>query len=206
MSYRYHIHALDKDFYNNLRQCEIVSEVKSHCYNHGDISYADLDDEDEYIAPYHFGEEIYDFGEDVLGWKSIEPLFVNFFKSDELNKEYEHYDVKCFTKEMLKLIIDAYQDHIIEMYEHLVKGDSFWNFENERIAVMSEEDRVKYANKQREKHISDQLYSWKFMRFNLNDKDMCLNNSWLYEMSVFNLIYIYKTLDWDNKKLIFFGW
>ena len=34
----------------------------------------------------------------------------------------------------------------------------------------------------------------------------CLVSSWLYEHTIFDLVRIYKTFDWENKCLLFMGW
>jgi hypothetical protein len=51
------------------------------------------------------------------------------------------------------------------------------------------------------------LMWWERLRaINLDPEDECITNSWLYEHQIFELVRLYKTIDWDNKCLLFYGW
>ena len=42
--------------------------------------------------------------------------------------------------------------------------------------------------------------------YNIEDDTERIVNSWLYEYSAFELTRLYKTFDWDNNYLLFYGW
>lgn len=45
-----------------------------------------------------------------------------------------------------------------------------------------------------------------YTAINTNKEKESLVSSWLYEHTIFDLVRIYKTFDWENKCLLFMGW
>lgn len=41
---------------------------------------------------------------------------------------------------------------------------------------------------------------------NLDEDSDCITHSWLYEYSIFELVRLYKTFDWENNDLVLMGW
>ena len=95
------------------------------------------------------------------------------------------------------------------LYENLVNN----TFEEslERYNYPSDIDEKELHYQRLLKHCKDHLRWWKpefgdYTAINTNKEKECLVSSWLYEHTIFDLVRIYKTFDWENKCLMFMGW
>lgn len=110
----------------------------------------------------------------------------NFYDFDV--EEEEDCEFHIMTKEDLKELIRDYHEVICNMYERLAKGeDDVQEFINGKVR----EWRSKFLNPYYldEEHTSGEIVK-----------------SWKYEYSIFNLVYIYRTFDWENDYLIYSAW
>ena len=60
-----------------------------------------------------------------------------------------------------------------------------------------------------EEHIKDYNSWWRTHwrnAFNLDENDECICNSWLYEHQIFELVRLYKTIDFEKYDLVFLGY
>lgn len=75
----------------------------------------------------------------------------------------------------------------------------------EKIRAVNEyDDRTQLERLQ--EHIRGHLRWWKLGACNLSEHSERVASSWLYEHTIFDLVRIYKTFDWENKRLMFCGW
>lgn len=146
---------------------------------------------------YH--KKVFEFGktywDDTSGqiYSTGVPLFNNK-KSMEVFEDFVPYVVG---KEGLLKSIEIYQNKIIKYLEDCIT-DTYDEF---RDTTLKSEDKIK-------KDINDRLYDWKnnyVLSQDENDKNR-VTISWLYEYSVFNLVHLLKTIDWEKETLLFYGY
>ena len=95
--------------------------------------------------------------------------------------------------------IEWTRNTVADMYEDLCreKSTSRWNNQNQF-------DRLKV-------HVEHKASEWRNKDFpmlkpyDLTDRD-CIVSSWLYEYQIFELVRIYKTIDWEKDCILFYGW
>lgn len=146
---------------------------------------------------YHKG--VFEFGK--LYWDDTSeqiyrtgvPLFNNK-KSMEMFEDFVPYVVG---KAGLLKSIEIYQNKIIKYFEDCMT-DTYDEF---RDTTCKSEDKIK-------NDINDRLYYWKnnyVLSQDENDKNR-VTKSWQYEYSVFNLVHLLKTIDWEKETLLFYGY
>lgn len=137
-------------------------------------------------------KEIYEFGK--LYWDNTaeriyskgKPLFTIKETQDYLD-DYMPY-VMC-SDGMLEAIT-IYREKVINYYKNLLK-----------------EDTPEVLNERLARHVDDMLIEWERLHpVDLNLEHERISNSWLYEYQIFELVRLYKTIDWENKCLLFYGW
>ena len=78
------------------------------------------------------------------------------------------------------------------MYDELLNNDKLSN----------EEIIEKY-----EDHLKDYKLWWtRLNALNLNKEEECICGGWLYEHQIFELVRLYKTIDFEKYDLLFLGW
>ena len=56
-------------------------------------------------------------------------------------------------------------------------------------------------------HIRDIISEWEYLTpYELDDDKLTCCTSWKYEYSIFELVRLYKSFDWENNVLVFYGW
>jgi len=58
-------------------------------------------------------------------------------------------------------------------------------------------------------HLSSLIREWEgkyTLPYNLDEDKDEIVSSWKYEYSVFELVRIFKTFDWENNKMVWYGW
>lgn len=211
MGYRQYFYEVDKSIVDRIRQCQTEEELYNFCIaNNIDCDKDEYGEEISYYCPlYHLGKEIFEFGKYYENDSEIYKHGDSLFTSDELKERYREYDAIICDENAILCAIEWQKQHIINMYEHLVNN----TFENsyERYAYPKDMDDKELHYKRLLSHCKDHLTWWKPMfgdhsATNLNKNKDNLVSSWLYEHTIFDLVRIYKTFDWENKCLMFIGW
>ena len=121
---------------------------------------------------------------------------------EETQKCFEDYCPYVMGKDAMLEAIDIYKAKIINYYKSLiVDGDTkefsyFYDIEPDEI-----------KNVEVTRHITDILYHWDRMGVVNIDLDYDrISDSWMYEHQIFELVRLYKSIDWENKCLLFYGW
>lgn len=197
MGYRQYFYGVDKLIIDGFRQCKTEEELYNFCISNGIECYKDENDcEIHYYCPlYKLGKEVFGFGKYYENSDKLYEHGDSLFMSQELNERYSDYGAIICDKEAIKCAIEWQIERITQIYEDLLKeksGDD-WNEE-------SQFDRLK-------EHVNDYLIWWKNNRvFDLNDDADRLTNSWIYEHTIFDLVRLYKTFDFERRTLLFCGW
>lgn len=136
-------------------------------------------------SPYRLDShtQLYELGKYIEYNEDFEP-FYSFDIYEECESEFH-----IMKKEDLKNIIEDYHNKILEYYKDLKEG-------NEDIDVF----------------LNGKINEWN-SPFNLRPyyldqekTDGFIVSSWKYEYAIFNLVYIYRSFDWENDFLIYSAW
>lgn len=201
MSYRHRIYRVPKSFVEEAQQLtsleEFIPFYKKYC--HKDV-HTDVLDEGETLPLYYIGKELFDYGDrSEVGEKMYNygsPLFSN----ETLTNMYDHYKPVVLSEEGLLFSIEFLKNQVADIYEDLLREES----SNKWKKGISQFDRMKH-------HIESVYQTWRpefgnYTVYNLNKGTDELVMSWLWEHQIWDLVRIYKTFDWDNYSMIFYGW
>ena len=217
MGYRTYIGSMPKEEYNKIK-----SMTQKELFDYYKES-KDLDSEDDFhIGVYEYGQELYGFGKYTdfdPPKKSLKP----FFKNKKVKSHYEEYDFHIVTKEFLAYLIQTYHEHIKVHYNDMVmpflgekdEPSKFLNsiktqydfpenkhtFDFSQITLNEQSALFKMIE-----HIRSYRTEWTHLTpYNLEEGQE-ITTSWKYEYGVFELVRIYKTFDWKNDVMIYYGY
>ena len=195
MSHRFYLVSMPREVYLKIMPAKNLTELdtilknlgypKGHPHDEDDV----LDYDEFAITEYEFGSNFWDEAEKIIAdceatW-CLSPLFHE-------DKGSAPHVVKEHT---LKTIIDVIKEDIVNYYKNLLKGD----------------DATRYAMMRT--HVEDTIKEWEpefrsdiMSPINFNQKDEKLTNSWRYEYSIWELVRIYKSFDFEKNVLLFVGW
>jgi len=142
------------------------------------------DDEAPYRLKAH--TQLYEIGKYVNLKGESEPFY---------DFELDENEFHILTKEQLKNIIDWYHKSTYDYYNKL----------------LNEIENGKYESVY--SHIHSMLMEWEKNDWNITPywldqkhTDGFIVQSWKIEYSIFNIVYIYHSFDWENDYLIYSGW
>jgi hypothetical protein len=208
MGYRQYFYEVDKSKIEGIRQCKTEEELYDFCIKNG-IECEKYGDGDYYCPLYHLGKELFEFGKYYENSSEIYKHGDSLFTSNELNERYDDYGAIVCDEEAILCAIEWQKQHIIKVYENLINN----TFEDPiaRYAYPRDIDEKELHYQRLLEHCKDHLMWWKPMygdgsAINTNKERDTIVHSWLYEHTIFDLVRIYKTFDWENKSLLFLGW
>lgn len=190
MGYRHYFYKVKIKDVDELKNISI-NDIKKKTYDK-ECEYYDFDKAIDKQEIYELGKLYFDDTAERI-YSTGEPLFSN----DDVMQMFEDYKPYIVGKKGLLKAIEIYKEKIIIYLSGCLK-DSYDEFSKEKI-----ESKYKM-----EKDIKDRLRNWKSglaINTNENFKNI-VSRSWLYEYSIFNLIYLLKTIDWENETILFYGW
>jgi hypothetical protein len=135
-------------------------------------------------TPYfpEFHTQLYELGKYFDFTKGTTP-FYDFDIEEECEAEFF-----IMTKEQLKELIEEYHDLVYQNYEKLAQGKGD--------AQSFLESRAReWCGKYLSPYYLDE-----------EKTDGAIVSSWQYEYAIFNLVYIYRTFDWEQDYLIYSAW
>ena len=192
MSYNEYLMQVPNNLVHDLQTTSSLDGLEEIIKKYNLESDADISDDEghSYLAVRSLGKKVHDLGiyfEDLdIFEKHSTPLLVG-----EVEKEYTDYNLRILTKEGLLSIINMYRDKTLRYYKNLLKEGKekpikYSTFVASQITYLCDGDKLEYFA-------------------NLDNDDLRVTRSTLYEHAIFNLISIYKFFDWDNNTLIFYG-
>lgn len=201
MGYRFHLDSISKDELALMQSCKDIEELQQKVPQ---LFEPDDDDDDptklnccwhNYPSKY-----LYDLGP-LYHFDQPGPMFnacIPIFKDEIVKADYSFndYDLHIFTKEAFEIMIRKYQQ---------VNSDYFKNLSENRMSY-TRDSKQNISNNLLRYELkgiaSDIKASW-FIDF---DKKGSVTGSDRYIFTIFNLMYIYKTFDWDNNVIVMSGW
>lgn len=205
MGYRHYFYLV------NIEDCDAVrnmtyTQLAEHCKEKYPDSYDNSDDE-PYINFHDIlnQTEIFEFGK--LYWDDTADRIYShgmpLFSNAETQSEFDDYRPYRMGKDGLLQAIQIYQNKVISYYEGLLVDGAVQRLP---FGISIELEDIKSIDKLVE-HIQDEIKWWKILGvLDLDEGNERISKSWLYEHQVFELVRLYKSIDWDKKCLLFYGW
>jgi len=196
MGYRTYIGSLPKEEHEKIKNLTIEEFYTFR----GKKLTPELDD---YIGVYDVvTKRLFEFGKytEFDDKKFYKPVFLNDETQKEFNAESDFWIVE---KDYLKHIIDHYTEKVKSYYNDLIKDVPY----DAREFELPKEKQIQMAA-----HIQSMAREWGLLGFGLIDKPFNLDEgdsittSWKYEYETFELVRIYKTFDWENNIMIYYGY
>lgn len=194
MGYRQYFYEADKELVEKIRACQTNEEYVAVCKVYRPSIVSEWDEDDVFAPPYRLGSELFEFGKYYEGATDVVKCSTPLFTTKELQDRYLDCDAVVCTEEALLAAINWQRNKIISIYEDLILEKSSNEYDDR-----SQLDRMK-------DNARSYLNWWKFGGVSLNKDSPFLASSWLYEHTIFDLVRIYKTFDWEHKALLFMGW
>jgi len=169
-----------------------------------------VDREDDYLSMTEICEELYEFGKYTEF--DNEKFYTPFFRNKETQEYYSSdHDFHIVGKDFFEHVINHYTEKIRDNYRKML--EPFWNEVTGRFDPMNKLDTPegKIASLDCLNHLHSNAIEWGVMSFfeggtPFTLKGDVITNSWKYEYSIFELVRVYKTFDWENDYLIYYGW
>ena len=205
MSYRHRIYKVPKAFVEEAYQCKNMDDFYEVYikYCHKDVHIAQLKKElsDGGCYPlFYIGQELFDYGDRSEVVNEMYPHSTPLFSSEELTNRYDHYKPAVMSDEGVVASIEWMKNLIVGIYEDLLREESnvCWKKSIDQFTRMKQ-------------HIASVLDTWKpefgdYTAYNLSKTTDEIVSSWLWEHQIWDLVRIYKTFDWNNYAMIFYGW
>lgn len=174
------------------------SEYDRICNMSKDELYADRGEED-YVSVWELVKELHEFGKYI---EFGDPKFMTpFFNNKELHEEMtEEHDFYIVGANFLLHVIDYYKNKVIAYYDDMLKGTHEWDTKAEDITPKQAHEWYHHLRKQRREWGA--YGYWPFT----TEKGETVVTSWLYEYSIFELVRIHNSFDWENKLLVYYGY
>jgi predicted heme/steroid binding protein len=153
-------------------------------------------EEDGYVGVYNITQKaIYEFGKytEFDDSKFFKPFFTNKDLQDDFTSEQDFWVVE---KDYLRHIIEFYKKLVQDFYTELLSGITH----NNSAQIYSVKSQELYN------HVRSNATEWlQLSPFDL-DKGDAVTTSWKYEYSIFELVRIYKSFDWENNVMVYYGY
>lgn len=193
MGYRHYFFEVDKKDVEKVKD-KTYDELMEIAREYG----VEIEEEENW---FYFNDEkfmnkecIHEFGK--LYWDdTAERIYskgVPLFTIKETQGYFEDYEPYVMGSDAMLEAIEIYKEKVINYYKSLL-----------------EEDKRETVSDKCIRHVKSTLEEWEceyISPLNLNLKHEHIVNSWLYEYQIFELVRLYKTIDWENKCLLFYGW
>lgn len=212
MGYRHYLYIIEKEVVKKLQNKTYEELWEEFTSQHDKDFHYEMEQkygkEKKYLSIHDIPQkEVFEFGK--LYWddtaKRIYDTGKPLFENEDIQKEFEDEQPYIVTKEALKIAIEIYRNKIIESYEDCFKEnvqlcDPFFHIPIKEVPKTIQEKCIEACR--------DYLNEWKkdwVLNLDL-DKKECITNSWYYQYSIFNLVHLYKSIDFDKYDLLFYGW
>ncbi len=201
MGYRTYIGEISKTEWEKVTDLSLEELRKLH----------NEDPEDGWVSMTDLCKELYELGKYTEFDDS--KFYTPFFRNKETQDYYSgDHDFHIVGKDFFEHIINHYSNNVRKYYDEMLK--SFWNPETKDFNIDLTELTPEYKKSLYlcVEHCRSMGMEWgvatwfgKDDPYNLEDGDS-VTTSWKYEYSIFELVRLYKTFDWENNLLIYYGY
>lgn len=197
MGYRHYFYKVSKEEVERVKDLSLDKIKEEPFYKEN--GYISLRNFINHQEVFEFGKLYYEDTDEQI-YSTGRPLFNN----DEVMEYFSENAPFIVGKEGLLKTIEIYKEKIKKYYKDmLIDGE-------ERIVhifgfTVKDED-IKSIDKVK-KEIESKIRMWEYSKgvIDINEDNLCVTRSWLYEYEIFNLIFILKTIDWEKDTLLFYG-
>ena len=203
MGYRHRFAYVGKGVIDAVRDMS-VEELKAYLATNNPEGY---DKDEDYFCPYALlGQtEFFDFGKNCNFAADLIVRAAPLFSNPQTQGATDGF-VVC-SKDDFKFVIEEYRKLIYNYFKECErrsymlmqahfhsKVETWGNFSEEVLNFenMTPEEAAKI----------DEIYR----PYNLSEESDTIVRSWDYEYEIFELVRLYKTFDWENRALLFYGW
>ncbi len=183
MGYRHKLGLLDKEKHSQIKDMTVAQLKKWYG--------------DDYVPCYEITNEVYELGK-YYDDNFVKTYAIDVFSKPATNKYYKsENDFYIISKDGFKAIIDRYRKNVLEFYEMLLK--------------QNENDKLSFNIPTYKQHIEAKIRTWgenceKFKIFPYEIEDESISTCWEYEYAIFELVRIYKTVNWDKQLVTITAW
>jgi hypothetical protein len=178
---------MEKRYYFAITNKKNIDTVKNFTLNDF-IYFGDVIDSLRANIVFDFGIFYEIFGDVYENADEIRKLGTPLFTNEEVQKEFNAYVV---SKEAVACAIEYQRKKVIDSFKSLLV-----------------DDEKKTKAEKMEEAIQSKISEWgAYTRpYNLDVNIFKLVNSYSYEYTIFDLVRLYKSIDWENACLIFYGY
>ena len=201
MGYRHYFYLVDKEEAEKVRDLSFEELVEYSEEHYPQAIERDVYDDGEVEIYFNFlrilfQEQLYEFGVIYCDTdKRIYSKGAPLFRNEDTQEHFAELDPYFMGKEGMLEAIECYKDKTLSFYQKLLKV-----YKGESLGEDSIIPSLEMELKEKVSIWSDKHF------FNTNLGSKILTDFWLYEYEVFNLMHLYKTIDWDKKALLFYGY
>ena len=192
MGYRNHIAVLSKERHNIIKDMTRDELQKWWTKESGEKP---DEDGDIYVPVYKLSREVFELGK-YCDMSYLDPYRSDLFSNKEVNTNFNtENEFFMINKEGFESIIEWFRNRIQSCYESILKQDP-----ND-----VEEGRVQPIEEFLKKRIQD----WKgeFIKpYDIHPDREGIVSSWDYEYEIFELVRVYKSIDWNKELVVITGW
>lgn len=203
MGYRHYFYKVKKADVETVKDMDYSRLVEYSKERGGTVveeeHYVDFDGVIDQTEVHEFGKLYWDNTAERIYSKGV-PLF----SIDEVQKCFSDYVPYVVGKDGVLEAIAIYQEKVISYYKGLLKDGQDYSLP---LGLTIHKDDVKSIDKLVE-HIEDKLQKLLYLGLADTNEDnkWQVTSSWEYEHSIFNLVHILKSIDWEQDTLLFYGW
>lgn len=199
MGYRHYLYKIHVELVEEIRELN-STELKEWGVREGFI-----DEGDEGILPvplYDLGKEFFGFGKYYENAENVQRLGEPLFKDGDLQEEYSGYEPYIIGEDGFRNVLEYQKEKIKEQFEYMLYSTK--EEREDKLDTRSREDMF-------EEYIKEMYYEWQSpytgntLAVNMGEGES-VTYSWKYEYSIFELLRLYKSMDWDNYRLLLIGW
>lgn len=189
MGYRHYMYGIDKTVVEEIKDMSREELIKRFMPN----------EEQDYF--YHANlptEEIYELGKYIEFVDQIQATGKPLFNRKDTKEELEDYDMYVIGREGLIKLIEIYRGFVVDYYKSLLVDD-----DEKDVMVFN----PRKAQQKQEHHIQTIINEWeRGFAINTDENTDVITTSWKYEYSLFELVRILKTFNFEQKTILFYGW
>jgi hypothetical protein len=179
MGFRHKLGILEKTKFDRIKDTTIEEYDKGH------------------KAIYEITKEVYELGKyfnrEFLD-EFISPVYSNKEVHDSANDDNDFF---LLSNEGIVRLIEYHRERVFNYYSSV---------KPEASDLFDEHDSYKQAIDKKVRQWGETCTKYKLYPYNLSLESECLVSAWDYEYQVFELVRIYKSIDWDNQLVTLNGW
>lgn len=187
MGYRNYLYKIPKKNVKELRNLTKQQMIEKYAEDEGYASFHKMLEENNTKCIFEYGKLYWD---DTIG--RLHRTGERLFKDEDVNELFEEENIYLLGEKAIEETINIYKEKIIKMYDELLNNDEL----NDKEIIEKYEEHLK----------NYKLWWARLNALNLNKEEECICDGWLYEHRIFELVRLYKTIDFEEYDLLFMGW